>query len=104
MSPQEIQTLIASTPLAWITLHKMVNENQEPIEFTDHRFMIDFYADDADDIVSKKSAQVGFSVAAIIKSLHRAKFMKDNVIYVLPTKDVVDGFVVPKVNPLISSN
>jgi len=104
MSPQELQTLIASTPLAWITLYKMVNENQEPIEFTDHRFMIDFYADDADDIVSKKSAQVGFSVAAIIKSLHRAKFMKDNIIYVLPTKDVVDGFVVPKVNPLISSN
>jgi len=82
----------------------MVNENQEAIEFDNHRFMIDFYADDSDDIVSKKSAQVGFSVAAIIKSLHRAKFMKDNIIYVLPTKDVVDGFVVPKVNPLISSN
>lgn len=104
MSPQEIATLITSSPLAWIVLNKFVNENQEPIEFDNHRFMIDFYADDSDDIVSKKSAQVGFSVAAILKSLHRAKYRKNNVIYVLPTKDVVDGFVVPKVNPLISSN
>lgn len=82
----------------------MVNENQEPIEFENHRFMIDFYADDSDDIVSRKSAQVGFSVAAIIKSAHECKFGKQNVIYVLPTNNVIGDFVKPKVNPLITSN
>jgi len=96
--------LIASTPLAWILFNKFVNENQETIEFSNHRFMIDFYADNSDDIVSRKSAQVGFSVAAILKSLHHAKYRSQNIIYVLPTRDVVDGFVVPKVNPLITSN
>jgi len=98
------EDLIASTPLAWITLNKMVNENQEPIEFTNHRFMIDFYADTCDDIVSRKSAQVGFSVAAILKSFHEAKYGKLNIIYALPTKNVVNDFVKPKVNPLITSN
>jgi phage terminase large subunit GpA len=98
------EDLIASTPLAWITLNEMVNENQELIEFDNHRFLIDFYADEADDIVSRKSAQVGFSVAAILKSFHSARYGGWNIIYALPTNNVVNDFVKPKVNPLISSN
>lgn len=104
MTPQETANLIASSPLAWILFNGFVNENQRPVEFTNHRFLIDFYADDSDDIVSKKSAQVGFSVAAIIKSGHECQFNKQNVIYVLPTNNVIGDFVKPKVNPLITSN
>lgn len=96
--------LIAATPLAWITFGNFVTENQTPIEFKDHRFMIDFYADQCPDIVSRKSAQVGFSVAAILKSIHEAKYGKLNIIYALPTNNVVQDFVKPKVNPLITSN
>lgn len=99
-----MEDLIASSPLAWITLNKFINENQQPIEFTNHRFMIDFYADTSADIVSKKSAQVGFSVAAILKSMHEAKYGGLNIIYALPTNNVVNDFVKPKVNPLITSN
>lgn len=99
-----MEDLIASSPLAWITLNKFVTENQEPIEFTNHRFLIDFYADTCDDIVSRKSAQVGFSVAAILKSMHEAKYGGLNIIYALPTNNVVNDFVKPKVNPLITSN
>lgn len=66
--------------------------------------MIDFYADDADDIVSKKSAQVGFSVAAIFKSFHECGYKEQNVIYALPTNNVVQDFVKPKMNPLITYN
>lgn len=104
MNEQEVQDLIGSSSLAWVTMNEMVNENQHAIEFKDHRFLIDIYSDDSDDICCIKSAQVGFSVAAIIKSLHAAKYGGWNVIYVLPTKDVVKDFVKPKVNPLISSN
>lgn len=98
------EDLIASSPLAWITLNSFVNENQEPIEFRDHRFMIDVYADDADDLVCKKSAQVGFSVMAILKCLWLMKYAGVNVIYALPTNNVVQDFVKPKVDPLVSSN
>lgn len=104
MNDQQIQELIASSPLAWITFNKFINENQQPIEFDNHRFLIDFYADESDDIVSKKSAQVGFSVAAILKSFHAAKYRGRNIIYGLPTNNVVQDFVKPKVNPLIGSN
>lgn len=96
--------LIASSPLAWIAFNKLVNENQKELEFTNHRFMIDIYADDSPDIVCKKSAQVGFSVYSILKSFHELKYERRNIIYALPTKNVVQDFVVPKVNPLISSN
>lgn len=104
MTDEQIQELIVSTPLAWIDLNGFVNENQQKLEFKTHRFMIDIYADDSDDIVCKKSAQVGFSVMAILKSFWLARYGGWNIIYALPTNNVVQDFVKPKVNPLISSN
>lgn len=98
------EDLMASTPLAWILLNDMKNENQKKLEFDTHRFLIDVYADESDDIVCRKSAQVGFSVFAILKTLWTAKYRKLNVIYALPTKNVVNDFVRPKVNPLIEGN
>ncbi len=104
MSPQQIADLMASTPLAWIDLQAFVNENQQPLEFKNHRFMIDIYADNSPDIVCIKSAQVGFSVYAILKSFHELKYEKRNILYALPTKNIVQDFVKPKVDPLIYSN
>lgn len=104
MNPRDLAVLIASSPLAWITLHHLVNENQREIEFKNHRFMIDIYADNSPDIVCIKSAQVGFSVYAILKSLHELKYEERNILYALPTRNVVQDFVIPKVNPLITSN
>jgi hypothetical protein len=104
MTPQQTATLVASTPLAWITLGNFVTENQRKLEFKNHRFMIDIYADNSPDIVCIKSAQVGFSVYAIMKSFHELKYEKRNILYALPTRNVVQDFVIPKVNPLIVSN
>lgn len=98
------EDLFASTPLAWITLNSFVNENQKTMEFLDHRFMLDIYADESTDIVCRKSAQVGFSTMAIIKCMWLLKYRGLNVIYVLPTQNLMKDFVVPKVNPLIYSN
>lgn len=96
--------LIASSPLAWVTLNKLVTENQKIIEFKDHRFLIDLYADMHPDIVVRKSAQVGESVERILKSFWCMQYLGANIIYVLPTNNVVKDFVAPKVNPLINSN
>lgn len=104
MTDAEFSDLTASSVLAWIDLNNFVTENQDPIEFNDHRFMIDPMSDDADDIVGKKSAQVGWSVSEILRSIHEAKYAKRNIGYILPTMNVVDDFVKPKVNPLITSN
>lgn len=91
-------------PTAWIINNHLLNENQQPIEFTDHRFLIQPFDDMHNDIVVKKSAQVGFSVLAILKSFWLARYKGMNSIYVLPTQDIVKGFVNPKVDPLIATN
>ncbi len=96
--------LIASSPLAWIVLNSFVNENQVPIEYKDHRFLIQPMNDLSPDMVIKKSAQVGFSVLSILKSIWLCKYMGLNVIYVLPTQNLSKDFVAPKVNPLIMGN
>lgn len=81
-----------------------VNETQKPLEFRDHRFLIDPFTDLHPDQVVKKSAQVGFSVTAILKCLWLAKYHRLNIIYALPTKDIVQSFVQPKVDTLITGN
>lgn len=91
-------------PAMWVLDNHFVNENQKPFEFTKHRFMLQPYADSSPDQVIMKSAQVGWSVAAILKTLHAAKYLGLNVIYVLPTRNVVHDFVTPKVNPMIDRN
>jgi hypothetical protein len=91
-------------PALWVLDNKFINENQKPFEFDKHRFMLKPYSDCSPDQVIMKSAQVGWSVAAILKSIHAANYLKLNVIYVLPTRNVVHEFVTPKVNPMIERN
>lgn len=98
------EQLADSSPLAWIILNKFVTENQKQLEFSNHRYLIDLIADLHPDQVWRKSAQVGGSVASIIKSLWLAKHLGVNVGYVLPSQNIVKDFVTPKVDPLIVSN
>lgn len=89
---------------AFVFYNKIQNENQRPIEFDNHRFLLQPYMDEAKIQVSRKSTQVGWSTLAIIKAIHFANYRKANVIYTLPSKSVVKDFVTPKVDPLIESN
>lgn len=91
-------------PAMWVLDNGFINENQKPFEFDKHRFMLQPYSDSSPDQVIMKSAQVGWSVLAIIKSIHAAKFLKLNVIYVLPTRNATHDFVIPKVNPMLDRN
>lgn len=98
------EKLALSSPTAWLLLNGAKTENQKPVEFNDHRFLIDLYEDLHPDIVVRKSAQVGESVERIFKSIWAADKLKANIIYVLPTQNVVKDFVAPKVDPIINSN
>jgi len=88
----------------WVLDNEFINENQKPFEFNKHRYMIQPYCDNSPDQVIMKSAQVGWSVLAILKSIHAAGLLKLNVIYVLPTRNAMHDFVLPKVNPMIDRN
>lgn len=96
--------LEASSVLAWIVLNNFVNEYNKPLEFSNHRFLIDYMADDHPVIVTKKAAQIGMTVAETLKSIHLAAYRKMNIAHTLQTSDVIKGFVAPKVNPIIQYN
>lgn len=96
--------LQASSVLAWITLNRFVNESLRPIEFEKHRFLIQYMADQAKVKVTKKAAQIGLTVAETLDNFHLAGYHNMNVIHTLQTKDVIKGFVFPKVNPIIVNN
>jgi len=93
-----------ASPLAFILQNKIKNENGSLIEFKDHYFLIDPYADMSPEQVVMKPSQIGWSVLAINKALWLAKYKKANVIYTLPSKSVVKDFVQPKVEPIIAQN
>lgn len=90
--------------LHWILNNKIKNENGEPIEFENHRFMLDIYADRRPIQVIRKASQVGASTMEILRTLHGARFWGINQIYTLPTGDDVLKFVQSKVNRIMDVN
>ncbi len=88
----------------WILNNQIKNENGRPIEFKDHRFMVDIYRDMSQIQVIQKASQVGASTMEILRVLHDARFLGINQIYTLPTADDVLKFVPSKVNQIIKVN
>jgi hypothetical protein len=82
----------------------MVTENGHKFEFFDHRFLIDYLDDDHRHKVSKKSSQIGETVAELFDDFYQAIHKKRNVIHTLHNNDVLKGFVQPKVDPIIARN
>lgn len=93
-----------SSCLAWVYLNKIRGENNVELEFRKHSFLIDVYNDWNPIQVVRKSSQVGFSTAEILKSFWGMKYKGFNIIYTLPTFGDVGQFVPSKVNAIIQSN
>lgn len=89
---------------AWIIENQIKNEKGDPIEFADHLFLFDIYADPSDNIAVMKPAQVGLSTLQVIKNHFDAKKDKLDIIYTLPTDGDVNVFVSGKVNRIIANN
>lgn len=89
---------------AWIQEHQIRNEAGNPIDFRDHLFLFDIYADNSAKLVCFKAAQIGFSTMAILKSLWLAKTQGLDIIYTMPTASDMKDFVGGKVNRLITQN
>ena len=99
--PKQLQ---AYDPLAWTVANNLVNENGSPLEFHDHRFLIEPFMDNSPNQVIIKCSQIGFSTTAILKELHLAKYWGANIIHTLPTRTITKDFVKPKVDKIIALN
>ena len=94
----------AFNALAWIYQNKLCNENGSPINFSQHRFLIEPYLDNSPQQAIIKCSQIGYSTLAILRSFHLAKYAKANIIHTFPTRRIEKDLVAPKVDPLIMQN
>ncbi len=90
--------------LVWAVDNFIKEEKGNPLEFRNHRFLMDIFDDWSPIQVVRKSSQIGFSTMNIIKSFWGAFYKGYNVIYTLPTFADVGQFVPSKVNSLITNN
>lgn len=89
---------------AWIQKHGIKNEAGIPLDFRDHLFLFDIYADVSPKLVCYKAAQIGFTTMAILKAIWLAKMKHIDIIYTMPTTDDAKGLVGGKVNRMITQN
>jgi hypothetical protein len=90
--------------LHWLKFHRLKNEKGDPINFDDHFFLLDIYADMSPNLCVMKAAQVGLSTCEILKMMFLASKQKMDIIYTLPTDKDVRTFVGGKVNRLLTVN
>lgn len=96
--------------LSQVSIHAFIKENEiktetgVAVDFKEHPFLFDIYADRSAFICSPKAAQIGFTTYEILKSAHEAKNEGIDIIYVLPTADDVKQFSGGKTNRIIDNN
>lgn len=95
---------IEKTVLGWILANGIRNERGDALEFDEHYFLLEPFSNWHWKQVCMKSAQVGFSTLAIIKTIYAAAFRKWNVIYTLPSFEDVHDFVPSKVDGMTTNN
>lgn len=89
---------------AFLQEHQIKNETGQLLDFRDHLFLFDIYADQSPKLVCYKAAQIGFSTMAILKSLWLAKHKGLDIIYTMPSSSDMHDFVGGKVNRIINQN
>lgn len=89
---------------AWIAKNGLVTETGKPYDLRNHLFWFDVLSDESPYQVWLKAAQVGGTVAAVVKLFWTMRRKGVNAIYTMPTDGDVRDFVAGKVNPLISAN
>lgn len=90
--------------LGWILNNKLKTERGDPVEFHEHYFLLEPFANWHWKQVTMKSAQVGWSTLAILKTIYALSHRGYNCIYTLPTFDDVHDFVPAKVDGMINNN
>ena len=88
----------------WLIIEKIKNEKGEPIEFDNHRFLVDIYGDQAQNLVVMKAAQIGMTTCEMLKSHFDAKKYNIDQVYTLPTDSDVRVMVGGKTNRIIANN
>lgn len=88
----------------FIETYGIKDEKGVPLDFKNHMFLWDIYADPSPYIAILKPPQIGATDTMIIKALWTAKNHKKDIIYTLPTQADVSDMGGGKVNRIIAQN
>lgn len=89
---------------SWINENKIKTESGQELDFHNHRYLFDIYADRSKYLCCIKAGQIGFSTMAILKTIWLARNLHIDVGYILPTVEMVQKFVGSKVNRMSQQN
>src|ERR1017187_3887566 len=93
-----------STPVDFCNYHHIKNEAGIELEFTDHKFIVDFMQDMSPLQVMLKAPQIGATVAELVKTFWCAYKKEWDIIYTLPTQSDVNDMAGGKINRIIAQN
>jgi hypothetical protein len=90
--------------ITWIFNEHIKTETGEPLDLRDHLYLFDIYRDFTPKQVVMKSAQIGFTTLAILKSLWVCKNKHMDAIYTMPSDSDVQTLAGGKVSRLVEQN
>lgn len=90
--------------LLFLEYYKITNDQGQQLDFLDHEYMWDIFADLTPIQAHLKAAQITWSTMANIKSFWVAKNIGLDIIYTLPSSSDIQDFVSGKTNRLIDNN
>ncbi len=77
-----------------------VNARDEPLNFSEHKYLVDIYKDQWPQIVYQKAAQMGLSEKLISEAIWICDRLSKNVLYVTPTSSQLNDFVQARLEPI----
>lgn len=69
----------------------------KPLDFKDHSYLLDFYKDQSDEIITMKSVQTGATERLVTEALWLPDQFKENAIYLFPTSGTLSDLVQERV-------
>jgi len=84
----------------WASKH-IITEKKTKLEFGRHAFLRDLYNCWNNEIIIKKSAQVGATTYGLLRALWLGQYNKAAVIFTMPKKSDVSDFSQARINPIV---
>jgi hypothetical protein len=77
-----------------------LNSRNEPLDFNDHKYLIDIYHDQHPSLIFQKAAQMGLSERLISEAVWICDRLKKNVLYCFPASAQLNDFVQARLEPV----
>lgn len=101
---EEARIVLASNVCEWVLRTPIILEGQ-PFTFKNHEYLVDEYLLNERIEVNMKAAQTGFTVKALLKSIHKSLYLyPKGVLYLFPTAVDVTEFSKSRYSRLIEEN